>query len=57
VLVDGRSVGSTPIETPLDVPEGAHTVSLAAPGYETKEITVNIKKNGVQWVKARLERK
>lgn len=57
VSIDGRSAGSTPIETPLDIAEGKHTVSLDAPGYETKEIPVNIKKNKVEWVKARLEKK
>jgi predicted Ser/Thr protein kinase len=57
VSVDGKSVGPTPIETPLDVAEGKHKVSLEAPGYETKEIAVNVKKNGVEWVKARLEKK
>ncbi|HMD67732.1 MAG TPA: protein kinase [Chitinivibrionales bacterium] len=57
VSIDGRSVGSTPIETPLDIAEGKHTVSLEAAGYETKEIPVNIKKNKVEWVKARLEKK
>ncbi len=43
VAVDGNTVGTTPLAAPLRVNLGAHTVTVAKPGYETltKEVKVN----------------
>ena len=41
VLVDGHSLASTPISSPLPVPEGSHHVVVRRPGYTTYETDVN----------------
>jgi hypothetical protein len=41
VLVDGRPLASTPITSPLPVPEGSHHVVVRRPGYTTYETDVN----------------
>ncbi|HEX8789301.1 MAG TPA: PEGA domain-containing protein [Polyangiaceae bacterium] len=43
VALDGNNVGTTPLANPLRVNLGAHTVTVAKPGYETlsKDIKVN----------------
>ncbi|HTQ46101.1 MAG TPA: PEGA domain-containing protein, partial [Polyangiaceae bacterium] len=44
VAVDGNTVGTTPLASPLRVNLGAHTVTVAKPGYET--LTKDLKVNG-----------
>jgi hypothetical protein len=43
VAVDGNTVGTTPLTSPLRVNIGTHTVTVAKPGYETlsKDVKVN----------------
>lgn len=41
VLVDGRSLASTPVTSPLPVPEGSHHVVVRRAGYTTYETDVN----------------
>ncbi len=43
VAIDGNTVGTTPITSPLRVNLGAHTITVAKAGYETltKEVRVN----------------
>ena len=41
VLVDGRPLATTPITSPLPVPEGSHHVVVRRPGYTTYETDVN----------------
>jgi hypothetical protein len=44
VAVDGNTVGTTPLASPVRVNIGAHTVTVAKPGYET--LTKDVKVNG-----------
>ncbi len=46
VLVDGRSVGLSPIEIPLGLPPGSHRIELSRPGYEPLERTVELPPSG-----------
>lgn len=41
VVVDGRSVATTPVTSPLPVPEGSHHVVVRRAGYTTYETDVN----------------
>jgi tetratricopeptide (TPR) repeat protein len=43
VTVDGRLVGTTPLERPLRFMPGAHVVILTAPGYERHVIEVTLR--------------
>nr|MBK7066345.1 PEGA domain-containing protein [Deltaproteobacteria bacterium] len=41
VLVDGRPIATTPVTSPLPVPEGSHHVVVRRAGYTTYETDVN----------------
>lgn len=41
ILVDGHTVATTPVTSPLPVPEGSHHVMIRRPGFTTYETDVN----------------
>jgi len=56
VYLDGKSLGKTPIESPVDVNTGKHTLTISENGYARKEMTVEIKKDMVERIKVKLEK-
>jgi len=46
VRVDGDSIGTTPLQTPIELPPGEHLVELSHPGYPTISRTVNLESGG-----------
>jgi hypothetical protein len=56
VYLDGKLLGKTPIETPVDVSAGNHAVTIAENGYGQKEMIVEIKKDRVERIKVKLEK-
>ncbi len=54
ILLDGRSIGSTPAER-RDVPEGEHNVVIRSPGYRDYQETVVVSAGEMKRVEAELE--
>ena len=54
VVVDGRQRGTVPLQRPLDVDAGSHTVRAYKPGYETFETQVQVAGRQLKTVSARL---
>lgn len=50
VLLDGRSIGTAPLEAPIFVEPGAHLVSAALAGYRAVQIPVDARKGAAQEV-------
>lgn len=46
VRIDGRSIGLSPIELPVGLPEGEHIIEVTRPGYEPLERRVRLPPSG-----------
>ena len=47
VSIDGDEVGTTPLEEPVTVPVGEHTVQVSRPGYTQARATVEVRQGEV----------
>ena len=48
VFVDGRQVGTTPLDEPLTLPPGKHVLSLRAAGHENAERSLEVQSDSKQ---------
>jgi hypothetical protein len=48
VFVDGRQVGTTPLDEPLALPPGKHVLNLRATGHENAERSLNVQSDSKQ---------
>jgi len=54
VVVDGKSVDTTPIAKPLALPEGRHLIELRNPYFEPETRALDVKRGATQTVKVAL---